>query len=50
MGHDRGAERRQRAHSGARGQEIEGRYKILKIGNESIEMAYIDGRGRRTFV
>ncbi|HUE90388.1 MAG TPA: hypothetical protein VMO26_30250 [Vicinamibacterales bacterium] len=34
--------------SGREGEEIEGRYKILKIGTESIEIAYIDGRGRRT--
>jgi hypothetical protein len=34
--------------SGREGDEIEGRYKILKIGTESIEIAYIDGRGRRT--
>jgi hypothetical protein len=34
--------------SGTEGQEIEGRYKILKIGTESIEIAYIDGRGRQT--
>ena len=34
--------------SGGEGEEIEGRYKILKIGTESIEIAYIDGRGRRT--
>jgi len=34
--------------SGKEGEEIEGRYKILKIGTESIEIAYIDGRGRRT--
>ena len=34
--------------SGREGEEIEGRYKILKIGNESIEIAYIDGRGRQT--
>jgi len=33
---------------GQEGQEIEGRYKILKIGTESLEIAYIDGRGRRT--
>ena len=32
--------------SGKEGEEIEGRYKILKIGNESLEIAYIDGRGR----
>jgi hypothetical protein len=34
--------------SGREGDEVEGRYKILKIGTESIEIAYIDGRGRRT--
>jgi len=34
--------------SGREGEEIEGRYKILKIGTESLEIAYIDGRGRRT--
>lgn len=33
---------------GAEGETIEGRYKILKIGAESIEMAYVDGRGRQT--
>jgi hypothetical protein len=32
--------------SGREGEEIEGRYKILKIGNESLEIAYLDGRGR----
>ena len=34
--------------SGTEGQEIEGRYKILKIGTESLEISYIDGRGRQT--
>jgi hypothetical protein len=33
---------------GTEGEEIEGRYKILKIGLESIEIAYLDGRGRQT--
>ena len=33
---------------GTEGEEIEGRYKILKIGTESIELAYLDGRGRQT--
>ncbi len=33
---------------GAEGDVIEGRYKILRIGVESIEMAYLDGRGRQT--
>jgi len=27
---------------------IEGRYRILKIGVESIDLAYLDGRGRQT--
>lgn len=34
--------------SGTEGEEIEGRYKILKIGTESMEIAYLDGRGRQT--
>ena len=33
---------------GTEGQEIEGRYQILKIGTESIDIAYLDGRGRQT--
>jgi hypothetical protein len=33
---------------GAEGETIEGRYKILRIGTESIELAYLDGRGRQT--
>lgn len=33
---------------GAVGDIIDGRYRILKIGVESIEMAYLDGRGRQT--
>jgi hypothetical protein len=33
---------------GREGEEIEGRYKILKIGTESLDIAYIDGRGRQT--
>lgn len=37
-----------RPFSGRENEEIEGRYKILKIGNESLEIAYIDGRGRTT--
>lgn len=37
-----------RPHSGVEGQAIDGRYRILKIGNESIEIAYLDGRGRQT--
>lgn len=34
--------------SGQEGEELEGRYKILKIGTESIELSYLDGRGRQT--
>lgn len=34
--------------SGKEGDTIEGRYTILKIGTESLEIAYLDGRGRRT--
>jgi hypothetical protein len=33
---------------GHEGDIIEGRYRILKIGAESIDMAYLDGRGRQT--
>jgi len=33
---------------GKEGEVILGRYRILKIGVESIEIAYIDGRGRQT--
>ena len=33
---------------GKEGAIILGQYRILKIGNESIEMAYVDGRGRTT--
>src|SRR5580765_7748119 len=33
---------------GGEGDTVEGRYKILRIGAESIEMSYIDGRGRQT--
>jgi hypothetical protein len=33
---------------GKEGEVIEGRYRIERIGVESIEMAYVDGRGRQT--
>ena len=33
---------------GREGDIIEGRYRILRIGAESVEMAYLDGRGRQT--
>jgi len=32
---------------GREGEVIEGRYKILRIGVESVEMSYVDGRGRQ---
>jgi len=34
-------------YHGREGDIIEGRYRILKIGTESIEMAEVDGRGRQ---
>ena len=33
---------------GREGEVIEGRYQIIRIGVESIELAYLDGRGRQT--
>lgn len=33
---------------GREGETVEGRYRILKIGVESIDIAYLDGRGRQT--
>ena len=33
---------------GREGDVIEGRYQILRIGVESVELAYLDGRGRQT--
>jgi hypothetical protein len=33
---------------GVEGQELDGQYRILKIGLESLEIAYLDGRGRQT--
>jgi hypothetical protein len=35
-------------YRGRVGDTIEGRYRILQIGVESIELAYVDGRGRQT--
>jgi hypothetical protein len=35
-------------YRGFEGQTIEGRYRIIRIGVESIDLAYIDGRGRQT--
>ena len=33
---------------GKEGDVIEGRYRLLRVGNESAELAYLDGRGRQT--
>ena len=30
------------------GQDVDGRYRVLKIGTESLELSYLDGRGRQT--
>lgn len=35
-------------YHGREGDIIEGRYRILRIGAESIELAYLDGSGRQT--
>ena len=35
-------------YHGHEGETIEGRYRIIRIGVESIELAYVDGRGRQT--
>jgi hypothetical protein len=35
-------------YHGREGDIIEGRYRILRIGTESIELAYVDGQGRQT--
>jgi hypothetical protein len=35
-------------YHGKEGSIIEGRYRILKIGVESVDLAYLDGRGRQT--
>ena len=33
---------------GREGEIVEGRYRILRIGVESIDLSYVDGRGRQT--
>lgn len=35
-------------YHGREGEIIEGRYRIVKIGEESIQLEYVDGRGRQT--
>jgi hypothetical protein len=38
----------QAVHYGREGDIIDGRYRIVRIGAESIEMMHLDGRGRQT--
>jgi hypothetical protein len=33
---------------GAEGDVIEGRYRLLRVSQDSVDVAYVDGRGRRT--
>lgn len=33
---------------GKEGDTVDGRYRLLRVGTDSIEMAYMDGRGRQT--
>jgi hypothetical protein len=33
---------------GREGDIIEGRYRVVRIGEESVQMEYLDGRGRQT--
>lgn len=35
-------------YHGREGDIIEGRYRVVKIGEESIQLEYVDGRGRQT--
>jgi hypothetical protein len=35
-------------YSAHEGEIVEGRYRILRIGVESVDLAYLDGRGRQT--
>jgi hypothetical protein len=30
------------------GEDVDGRYKVIRIGTDSIELSYVDGRGRQT--
>jgi hypothetical protein len=34
-------------YHGREGDVIEGRYRIVRVGNESVELVYLDGRGRQ---
>jgi hypothetical protein len=33
---------------GKEGDTLEGRYRLLKVGTDAVELAYLDGRGRQT--
>jgi hypothetical protein len=33
---------------GKEGDTVEGRYRMLKIGPDAVELSYVDGRGRQT--
>ncbi|MGH9350019.1 MAG: hypothetical protein ACRD26_22425 [Vicinamibacterales bacterium] len=30
------------------GEDVDGRYRVMRIGTDSIELSYVDGRGRQT--
>jgi hypothetical protein len=30
------------------GEVVEGRYRVLRVGNDSADLVYLDGRGRQT--
>ena len=30
------------------GDIIEGRYRLLRVGNDSVDLIYVDGKGRQT--
>ena len=34
--------------NGKEGETLEGRYRVLRIGPDSVDLAYLDGRGRQT--
>jgi len=34
--------------NGREGDLIEGRYRVLRVGADSLDLAYADGRGRQT--
>jgi hypothetical protein len=42
------ADGRGNVFQGREGDIIEGRYKVLQVGTDSVELAYLDGRGRQT--